>query len=208
MGGPHVDGRFVRGRRAVWAAAGLLAGAVLLVLPFARTERVRSTFSVEPGTTLFIRLRLWQSAAAMVRDHPWFGVGLDNFLYLYRDRYVARDAAQERFLSHPHNFVLDWWTRLGLPGLVLFGFLALGNLRTGARAIARAGPDRTLAVAALGMQIYALAHGLVDNVFFLVDLAVVWWIGQAVLIAVAGESEAPSRSPATAPPGPVSEQTT
>ncbi|MFN2114330.1 MAG: O-antigen ligase family protein, partial [Anaerolineae bacterium] len=141
-------------------------------------------------------------ALQMARDHPLLGVGLDNFLYLYGDRYVQRDAVQERFLSHPHNAVLDWWTRLGLPGLVLFVAVGAGNLLAGAKAIARACDSRgpaalargpawspwlPLAVGALGMQVYALAHGMVDNVFFLVDLAVVWWIGQAGVLAVLDE---------------------
>ncbi len=179
---------------------------VLLLLPFAGTTRVRGTFSLAPGSTLYIRTRLWVSALEMARDHPWLGVGLDNFLYHYRERYVKRDVIQDGSLNHPHNWLLDWWTRLGLPGLAIFGVLMLGNLWLGAIAIGRGpplppgtpDPDRALAVAALGMQVYALAAGLVDNSFFLIDLAAVWWIGQAGLIAVAsGSVSAPGQRVAT-----------
>jgi O-antigen ligase len=150
----------------------------------------------------------------MGRDHPWLGVGLDNFLYHYRERYVKRDVVQDGSLNHPHNWVLDWWTRLGLPGLAILGVLVLGNLWLGLRAVGRSppappgapAPDRALAVAALGMQVYALAAGLVDNSFFLIDLAAVWWIGQAGLIAIAGRPDgsiAAERAPsANAPPPP------
>ncbi len=172
-------------RRALAATAAAAATIGVLLLPFARTARVLRTFDLRPGSTLFIRMRLWESAVAIVRDHPWRGVGLDNFLYLYSDRYVQRDAVEERFLSHPHNLVLDWWTRLGIVGLGLFAALVVGNLHLGRRALRSPPGDWVLAVAALGMQVYALAHGLVDNVFFLMDLAVVWWIGQAVLLGLA-----------------------
>jgi O-antigen ligase len=130
----------------------------------------------------------------MIRDHPVLGVGLDNFLYLYRDRYVARDAVQERFLNHPHNALLDWWTRLGLPGIAVFAALVAGNLRLALRTLGRGRADLAPAAAATGMQLYALAHGLLDNHFFLVDLAVAWWLAQALLLALADENErAPAR---------------
>ncbi len=205
-----VSGR--RARRALAGAVATLAVVAVLLAPFAGTPRVRDTFRLEPGTTLYIRVRLWQSAVEMARDHPWLGVGLDNFLYHYRDVYVRRDVIQDGSLNHPHNWLLDWWTRLGLPGLVVWLALALGNARAGRRAVrawdrrttvARARADGSpqtpasaaadaaagspLAVAALGMQVYAVAHGLVDNSFFLVDLAAVWWIGQAALLAAADD---------------------
>jgi O-antigen ligase len=173
-------------RRLLWLAACLTALAGL-VAPFARTERLAGAFRLRPGGTGFIRLRLWQSAVHMGRDHLLGGVGLDNFLYLYRDRYVRRDAVQERFLNHPHNWLLDWWTRLGAVGLALWLGVLLANLQAGTRGLRRTDEWRILAVAALGMQLYALAHGLVDNHFFLVDLAAAWWLAQAAVLAAAEE---------------------
>jgi hypothetical protein len=67
---------------------------------------------------------------------------------------------------------------------VILVLLAAGNVLAGVRALRRPGPDHALAAAALGMQIYGLAHGLVDNAFFLVDLALMWWIAQATLLAL------------------------
>ncbi len=87
--------------------------------------------------------------------------------------------------------MLDWWARLGVVGLALFAGLIVANVQAGLRGLRRAGDARLLAVAALGMQLYALAHGLVDNSFFLVDLATVWWIAQAALLAAAEEETAP-----------------
>ena len=179
------------GRRSLIAGILGLGAAAAAVLPFAATQRVRGTFDPSPGSTAYYRLRLWQSAGRMIRDRPWLGFGLDNFLYAYRDIYVQRDVIQERGLSHPHNLVLDAWTRLGLPGLALCAWILLGNLQAGRRALAATaeGPWRAMAIGALGMQVYAMAHGLVDNSVFLVDLASAGWIAQAALLAL-GEPEA------------------
>lgn len=163
------------------------ATVLLLIVPLFGSERLRGTLSLEPGSTAFIRWRLWQSTVEMIRDHPWTGVGPDNFLSAYRDYYVRRDVVQERSLSHPHNLFLDWAARLGLPGLFL-GILLIGGTVEALRRAARAAPlggDRWVWIWGLiGMQAYALAHGLVDNHFFLVDLAA----GQWLLLAAARSS--------------------
>jgi len=177
-GGRGWAGKLLAGR----VPAAILALTVALALflsPMAASERLRGTLSLEPGSTAYIRLRLWQSAVAMVIDHPWTGVGPDNFLYAYRDRYVQRDVVQERSLSHAHNLLLDWATRLGLPGLSI-GLLLLGSsvwaLRQAARAPRLMQDHRVWLWGLIGMQAYSLAHGLVDNHFFLVDLAAAQWL--------------------------------
>jgi O-antigen ligase len=109
----------------------------------------------------------------MLRDHPVLGVGLDNFLYHYRTHYVLPTAWEEFNLSHPHNLLLDSWLRLGLPGLVVFLWLLVGFFRTGMREFRcmPQGSNRTLLQGIMAGMVYTVAHGLVDNAFFLVDLA-------------------------------------
>lgn len=185
-----------RGRRALGWAAAVVVAVVLALAPFARSERVAEALTLRPGTTLYYRARLWQSAWRMGRDHPITGVGLDNFMGLYRDRYVQRDVVQERFLSHPHNVGLDWWTRLGLPGVALLGAWLVAIARRAARGLRMAdGVDGPLLAAGLGSLVYGLAHGLLDNSFFLVDLALYTWVAQAMVLA------AIERPPAVGPPG-------
>lgn len=167
------------GRRRKLALAlggGLLLAAALI--PLLGTDRFRSTFDLGPGSTGFFRLRLWQSALAMLRDHPLLGVGLDNFLYQYRTRYILPDAWQEPNLSHPHNLLLDFGTRLGLGGILLLFWLQGGFWRSALRAYRRASLPATRALLAGLMASMAafLAHGLVDNSYFLVDLAFIFFL--------------------------------
>ncbi|MCS7260678.1 MAG: O-antigen ligase family protein, partial [Anaerolineae bacterium] len=126
---------------------------------------------------------LWQSALQMLVDRPWLGVGPDNFLYQYRTWYMLPDAWREPNLSHPHNIVLDFATRLGIAGIavlvwvqVAFWRLALTLHRHLTPGEARA----TLAGLMAGMAA-TLAHGLVDHAFFLVDLAFVFCLMAAVV---------------------------
>jgi O-antigen ligase len=109
----------------------------------------------------------------MVRDHPLLGVGLDNFLYQYRTYYVLPTAWEEFNLSHPHNLVLDFWLRLGLPGLAVAVWLLIAFFRQGWQAYHRLpeGAERLLVLGLMGGMVAVIAHGLVDNAFFLVDLA-------------------------------------
>lgn len=142
-----------------------------------------ATFALRGRETALFRVQLWQSALAMIRDHPLLGVGLDNFLYLYQQRYVRPEALAEANLSHPHNLVLHFWLELGLLGLAA----ALWLLWRAARLVARlSGPandrwTRAVALGAAGSLADFVVHGMLDNSYFLPDLAIVFWLTLALL---------------------------
>jgi O-antigen ligase len=126
------------------------------------------------------RLDLWLSSLEMVRDHPLLGVGLDNFVYLYQQFYLREGAAAEPSLSHPHNWIFNFWLSLGLLGLIAFVWL-LVRFWQNAR-VSLLEPGRTWLVAgALGGMADLLVHGFIDNSYFLVDLAFVFWLSLALV---------------------------
>jgi O-antigen ligase len=172
----------LRGGRVLWAALGILAATVIGVLPLFGTQRFRSMLDLSAGTGFF-RLRLWQSAWAMLRDHPWLGVGLDNFLYQYRTRYILPDAWQEPNLSHPHNILLDFGTRLGVGGIFVLLWLQFAFWQVAWRLYHRQaeGEARLLTLGLMASMAAALAHGFVDNAFFLVDLAFIFFLTLGVI---------------------------
>ncbi len=174
------------GRWRMLGLAGLvLAGAGLFALlsgalrPLVEGTRLENVFDLTRGTTFF-RMNLWLSAWRMFLDHPFLGVGPDNYLYAYRGFYILPAAWQEPGLSHPHNVVLDWLTRLGVAGFaagtaMVAGFVAL--IRRGLR-----GPNtRVLAIAGAGYLAEVLAHGMVDHSFFLIDLMFVFMLLAGVM---------------------------
>jgi O-antigen ligase len=165
------------GRRGLITVAGLVVvgGAGLAVA--LRSARFARILDFSEGTNFF-RLRVWQSAVEMILDRPLTGIGLDQFLYFYRGRYMLPDAWQEPNLSHPHNFLLDFWLRLGILGLLVFLWIQAVFWRQAVRLyeLVRLREPMTFAlvVGMIGSMANLLAHGLVDNSVFVNDLAYVF----------------------------------
>jgi putative inorganic carbon (HCO3(-)) transporter len=158
-----------------WFGAAVIA-AVSVFLIFAATRFTANG----GGGTESSRVLIWRSSINMVKDHPVFGVGLDQFLYQYGRRYVLPEGWPERYTSHPHNFVLDVWLSLGLAGLATFAGLIISTVRR-ARLALKAPGGRAAAIGAIAALTGGLAHGLVDNSFFLADIATLTWIMIALI---------------------------
>jgi O-antigen ligase len=103
-------------------------------------------------------------------------------------------AWQEPNLSHPHNILLDYVTRLGVWGLVAICWLqiAFWRLALPLRRLTGAGPigagltcassdRRALALGLMASMVDFLAHGLVDASYFFVDLAFVFFMTLALM---------------------------
>lgn len=165
----------VNWKAALVGMAGVLAVAVLS-LPFLPQERLGEVNPIAQ------RLYVWQAAIVMAIDHPITGVGLDNFLYQY-PRYMLPEAALEPDVSHAHNIFLDFWTRLGILGLAAMAWLQYHFWRTGAQLLTRfsPGPERTFVLAVMASMLDFLVHGLLDNSYFLIDLAYIFWLSYALL---------------------------
>jgi putative inorganic carbon (HCO3(-)) transporter len=180
----------LRGRKTLWISLAVICIIALSLLPLIGTERFTSLLDTQGGTTFF-RLKLWQASLNMIKDHPLFGVGLDNFLYQYRTRYVSPEAWQELDLSHPHNIVLDYWTRLGILGIVALVWLEGAFFVKGLRLYRRL-PDhdeRALVLGLMASMVACLAHGLIDNSYFLVDLAFVFFITVGIVAGMSAQIE-------------------
>lgn len=182
----------MRSRRTFRVAVGVLLVVAVVAILTAGAGRFGSLLNTKEGTT-FLRLQLWQSSWSMVRDHPVLGVGLDNFLYDYRTRYVQPKAWEEFNLSHPHNLVLDFWLRLGLPGLLWLGCVLVLFFRRGRHVYRRSrtmsGDDQLLILGLMAGMVSFLAHGLVDAAFFLVDLSFVFMLMVSLIQLPFGTAE-------------------
>jgi putative inorganic carbon (HCO3(-)) transporter len=168
---------YFHGPRALRYALGVIAigciGSLALALAI---PRLGSHLDLRSGTNS-IRIFVWQSALRMIASHPIRGIGLDNFLSYYEIGYRFPEAWEEPSLSHPHNLVLDFWLSFGLVGPILLGCLIvrLAELIHGEWLRARA-VERGVYAGVAGALTDTVVHGLVDNSYFLPDLAVLFWL--------------------------------
>ncbi len=160
-------------RRRAWLPIGslIILGTIGLLIALQSPRFSRMT-SLTDGTN-FYRIRVWQSSANLLSDHPLTGVGLDQFLYYFRDQYIMPDAWEEPDLSHPHNFILDFWVRLGILGVIWWLFIQWHFWKTNWQHY-RTSRDLPLVVGIMGCMANLLAHGLVDNTIFVLDLAYIF----------------------------------
>lgn len=172
----------LRGRAALKMALGLgVAGGIAFGVAAFKIPRIGSHVDLGAGTSLE-RLLVWQSALRMLAEHTIRGIGLDNFLYYYQHGYQLPAAWREPDLSHPHNVLLDFWLSLGLPGILLFGLLLGRFTEVVVQGWRRSGAlERGVYAGTAGAMADTVAHGFVDNSFFLVDLSVLFWLLFAIV---------------------------
>jgi len=174
--------------------AAVIAG--LAALPFIRIERITSMFDFNSeDNTGVARAKIWTAAARILRDNPFTGIGQDQFLYAD----PGYGVPQMRFFttSHPHNWVLDFWLRLGIPGLLwllatLYYFFrtVLGLCRRWAGTALGA-----MALGSLASMVDFAVHGLLDMAYFTMDLALTFWLTVG-MVAVMSRLAPPLRNEA------------
>jgi O-antigen ligase len=168
---------FLRGRRALLPLAGLATLGAAVFAIAVQSARFARLLDLTSGTN-FIRIRVWQSAWNIIKEHPLTGIGLDQFLYAFRGAYIMPDAWQEPNLSHPHNVILDFWIRLGIAGVAVFAWIQIEFWQQARRiylSCRQSDPLMfALIIGTMGCMVNLLAHGLVDNSVYVNDLAYVF----------------------------------
>jgi O-antigen ligase len=171
-----------RGRRALLPLAVVLVALVMILIPLSMAFPRLTDLG---GDTVFFREHLWYSSVNLIRERPLTGVGPDQFLYLYRSRYLLPEAWEEPNLRVPHNILLNHWAILGVGGVVIgvafqaFFWRKLWRVYRRVRAGDVVGLALVLGLA--GSMADFLAHGLVDVGYFSINLAVVFFLSLALL---------------------------
>lgn len=174
-----------QGKRARLWLVGLGLGGVISLFPLSRLiPRLRT--ALEGNNSTLFRLNVWRSTIELLKDHPITGVGLDQFLYIYRSRYIVPEGSADPDLSHPHNFILDYWVFLGIMGVVVGLWLQVAFWRTlwsTYRRVRDADPILfALVLGMMGMMGNFIGHGMVDVSFFFINLSFLFSLVVAMLI--------------------------
>jgi putative inorganic carbon (HCO3(-)) transporter len=154
--------------RGAWLGAAV-AGAVLVA------PRLRGRLAIALPILAAAGAVLVLAAVGYIARHP-LGIGLDQFYTYHRPDSglslidPALVGTSEEYAAHPHNLLLDIWLRMGPPGLAAFGWLIARMIRRARRS------NSLLALGALAALAAALTHGLVDQFYFVPDLAITFWV--------------------------------
>jgi putative inorganic carbon (HCO3(-)) transporter len=145
-------------RGAVWIAS--MAFLILLGLTLFGPDIILSRLLSSDQGSAYSRITLAQTALAIIKSHPWVGVGLNNYS-LFSHQYGANVFGQQ-FLVH--NAFLLIGAETGLMGLTAFVAFLVVMLTQAWKAITRA-PNNNLWAVSVGafcaLVAFAL-YGIVD----------------------------------------------
>ena len=103
-------------------------------------------------------------------------------IVIFNEKYKAAHWQPVEIFLYPHNIILNFWSELGLVGLIVFILITIKFFRRGFRKITLG--HSPLAISCIAAMAALLVHGLVDVPYFKNDLAVLFWL-VAGLMAVA-----------------------
>lgn len=134
-------------------------------------------------------------ALRMIRDHPLFGVGVNNFVFHLSDYVTAEFATL--WVTTVHNKYLLVWAESGLLGLLTFLWFLLATLYTGWRVWQQR--DRRLSPLALALTLALVGwmlHMTVELFNSRIQLMMLWFTAAILtamqqLLAEPGSSQVP-----------------
>jgi len=149
----------------------ILGGILVLILGSLLIQPVRSyllpeiTFQNPSGQ---VRLTIWQETWQLLQDQPLTGAGLAGYQQAVAPYHQAKHI---EIYQYPHNLILNFWTELGLFGLIAFIWLLVIVFRHLYRQ-----RSRPLTPILIALLVVILVHGLVDVPYFKNDLAIFFWV--------------------------------
>jgi O-antigen ligase len=133
-----------------------------------------------------VRWKMWQETWTMLKDHPIFGAGLAGYQTIAAPYHIWPFV--EIFL-YPHNFILTFWSEIGLLGLFSWLALIIIFFKTLSRGIKHP-RDAAIYTAIRWSLAIILVHGLVDVPYFKNDLSMLFWLLFCVALVQQGKQNA------------------
>ena len=133
------------------------------------------------GQSGLIRIDLWRETIIYLNTHWLFGTGWQG---LPSALALLHQNPSVEIYSYPHNLFLNFWTTLGLSGLIGLVFILFATFKKFHSLIVlpifkgeeTGGGFRIQILVMLAGLLALLFHGLVDVPFFKNDLAILWWV--------------------------------
>ncbi len=167
--------------RKIFVALIVLIVILTLFLPHRIKSRASDSLNFQEGTS-WERLKLWNGALLMVKEHPFLGFGVNTYTKNFPD-YKPPDYWG---VIYPHNSYLHMATEIGLVGLGLFlTFIILAFIY--ASSCFKLMPGGWIASAAKGLFVGLLGfliHSAVDTHLYSVNLVIMFYLLLGLCIAL------------------------
>lgn len=189
-----------------WSALSLIIIAVI-VLTAIIPARDLFMDKIVYGKSMQIREQQWKETWAMLKNNKYIsGAGLSNyqnavkayhqegiFLRNYKDpdwhkktvfnaEYRASVWQPTEIYLYPHNIFFNFWSELGLAGVLLFTWIIWKSFNVNVRNLKFVTNDlgdkkrQYLVLGIICAMIVVILHGLVDVPYFKNDLAILFWV--------------------------------
>jgi len=162
------------------AAAAMLILTILIIPQLKNYVWQQITFQNDSGK---VRLIQWQETWQMLKDRPLLGAGLAGYQETFAPYHKAKHI--EIYL-YPHNLFLNFWSEIGLSGLITFLFIIFQFFKFGFQELFKnrklkiknlqEQEKNFLLLAIMATMITMLVHGLVDVPYFKNDLSILFWL--------------------------------
>jgi putative inorganic carbon (hco3(-)) transporter len=140
---------------------GILLLGLALFIPLVFFMRIASGKGhLSPLFSVFMRISYWHDTLAIIKTHPFLGVGLGNFNLIY-SRYA-------------HNSFLQFWAEAGLLGITSLLWLIYAILKNSVGKLKNIADDKETLVLITCLATFAF-HNLCDFSFFLPEVSLIFW---------------------------------
>ncbi len=148
---------------------------ISVLLPIFATSSIGTALLDESPASSQSRFVIWKTALAILKDHPFWGIGLGTFqeYYLaYQSRFP--EPYPEWAVPYPHNLFLAFWLQTGLIGFVGFLWVFIRSLQKMTH-LSQNKNRTTFAAALVAIAVTILLHGAIDTPFWKNDLSVLFF---------------------------------
>lgn len=173
-----VAGSISYGRNSWWFV--ILIPLALFFFSDTFAERIMSVFH-PVDTSASLRMALWESTIAMIRDYPLTGIGWGAYLWTYPayDFFIQNPDVK---IYHAHNMYLHLMAEVGIIAFFVFMAIIVRTVCLAVR-IAKRTTDRWSAGLAMGIIaaiLSLLVNGMTDHILFNIQLSMFYWMMVAV----------------------------
>lgn len=96
-------------------------------------------------------------------------------IVIFDNNYRAKHWQPVEVYMYPHNILLNFWTELGIAGMLLFIWIIIKYIYSGIKMIENLA-NKYIIIGLISAMVMIIVHGLVDVPYFKNDLSVMFWI--------------------------------